>query len=87
MEKLVKNNEEIYVEVKTTTYNYMDGFEMTQNEIFASQKFKDQYEIYRVYDLNAKTGECKLKIYKGPVDENQFILETRQVRVYNKTSK
>ena len=82
-----ENNEEIYVEVKTTTYNYMDGFEMTQNEIFASQKFKDQYEIYRVYDLNAKTGECKLKIYKGPVDENQFILETRQVRVYNKTSK
>ncbi len=25
-----ENNEEIYVEVKTTTYNYMDGFEMTQ---------------------------------------------------------
>lgn len=29
-------NEEVHVEVKTTTRNFIDGFEMSRNEIFAS---------------------------------------------------
>jgi len=76
--------EEIYIEVKATTKKYSDGFEMTQNEIITSQNKQFQYKIYRIYELNLETRECKLKIYDGPIDDNNYELEAKCVKVYQK---
>ncbi|MGN1343669.1 MAG: DUF3883 domain-containing protein [Traorella sp.] len=59
---------ELHVEVKTSKDKYTDGFDITSNEIAASQKC-DSYKIYRVYDLNIKTKECKLQIYDGSIND------------------
>lgn len=79
-----KESNEIHVEVKTTTNNYTDGFEMTQNEILASQNPNYKYEIYRIYDLNASKHECNLTVYEGPINDERFVLETKKVIVYQK---
>lgn len=79
-----EKEEEIHIEVKATSSKYSDGFEMTQNEIRASEDKNYQYKIYRIYELNLKNKECKLKIYDGPVDSNNFVLETVCVKVYKK---
>ena len=57
---------------------------MTQNEIKTSQNKNFQYKIYRIYELDLKNRECKLKIYDGPIDDNNFVLETKSVKVYQK---
>lgn len=79
-----KESNEIHVEVKTTTNNYTDGFEMTQNEIFASQNPNYKYEIYRIYNLSASKHECNLAVYEGPINDERFVLETKKVIVYQK---
>lgn len=79
-----ENEEEIYIEVKATTKKFIDGFEMTQNEIETSQNKKFQYKIYRIYELDPENRKCKLKIYDGPIDDNNFNLETKSVIVYQK---
>lgn len=57
---------------------------MTRNDIEASKNTNYDYQIYRVYDLQVKTKDCKIKIYKGPVDDEKFILETTKVVVFKK---
>ena len=79
-----KDEEEIHVEVKSSIQRYSDGFVMSQNEIEASQDKNHKYLIYRVYDLNAKTRECKIKIYEGPIDDKSFKLVPRTIAVYMK---
>ncbi|MGN0482332.1 MAG: DUF3883 domain-containing protein [Lachnospiraceae bacterium] len=75
---------EIHVEVKTSKDNYADGFEMSYNEIEASKDDKYTYLIYRVYGLNMKTRECKIKIYEGPVTDDNFKTVPTKVAVYQK---
>ena len=77
-----KDDKEIHVEVKTTLSNAPDHFEMTLNEIQASQYH--EYEIYRVYDLDVDKQEYKLKIYKGPIDDKRFELKPKTYIVYQK---
>ena len=79
-----KNGKELYVEVKTTTSNYVDGFEMTRNKVEASLNMNYDYEVYRVYDLKLKTKECKIQIYKGPINDENYTLETTKVVVFKK---
>lgn len=78
-----KDDKEVHVEVKTTLSNSPDHFEMTLNEIRASHYY-NEYEVYRVYDLDVDKQEYKLKIYKGPIDENKFELEPKTYIVYQK---
>lgn len=56
---------EVHVEVKTSKDRYADGFEMSRIEIEVSKDLNYTYLIYRVYNLNAKTRECSIKVYKG----------------------
>lgn len=76
--------EECYIEVKTSTSKFSDGFEMSRNEIKASTSKNANYFIYRVYDLNIKTRECKIKIFEGPVSSETFNLEATSYKVYQK---
>lgn len=79
-----ENEEEIRIEVKTTTSKYSDRFEMTQNELKVSLDKNYPYKIYRIYNFNIDNKECKLKIYDGPIDSENFVLETQCVKVYKK---
>lgn len=55
---LNKEGEEIYIEVKTTSYPKTDPrsktFQMSKNEYDTMQNCKEHYYIYRVYDIDVK---------------------------------
>ena len=57
---------------------------MSRNEIEVSKDPNYTYLIYRVYNLNAKTRECSIKVYEGPVTDEKFKLEATKVAVYQK---
>lgn len=75
---------EIHVEVKASKNRYADGFEMSRNEIEVSKDPNYKYLIYRVYSLNVKMREYCIRIYKGPITEDEFKLEATKVAVYKK---
>ena len=75
---------EKHIEVKTTTGVYPDGFEMTSNEVEVSEKDKDNYLIYRVYNLDIESRKCDIKIYSGPVNKEHFEIKVMSVRVNQK---
>lgn len=60
-----KNGKEIHVEVKTTTSNYVDGFEITWNEVEASLNTYYSYGGYRVYDFKLKIKDVKLRFIRN----------------------
>jgi hypothetical protein len=70
--------------VKTSKDRYADGFETSRNEIEVSKNPNYKYFIYRVYNLNAKTRECSIKVYSGPVTDDAFKLEATKIAVYQK---
>lgn len=63
---------EIHVEVKTSTQKYIDGIKISANEMAVSQVEDINYKLYRIYNLNLKTGKCNLKIYNGPLTDSEF---------------
>lgn len=75
---------EVHIEVKATKSNYIDGFEMSSNEVFMSQNLDYKYLIYRVYDLDISSRKCKIKIYEGPITEDNYRLIETHVAVYQK---
>lgn len=79
-----KDGKEVHVEVKASKDNYADGFEMTYNEMAASLDPAYKYVIYRIYGLNVKTKECKVKVYEGPITDANFKLVSTKVAVYQK---
>ena len=62
----------IYIEVKTTSSRVDTEFYISKHEVETSEKKKEQYYIYRVYDVNAQNP----KFYRanGEVEKN-FILD------------
>lgn len=79
-----KSGNEVHVEVKTTTSDYVDGFEMTYNELNASRDKKYEYKIYRVFSLDVKTRECKIKVIEGAINKKDYNLVSTRVAVYFK---
>lgn len=63
---------EIYIEVKGTNKSINEPFDISKNEIEASNKYKEQYYIYRVANIYSN----KPKFYKinGRIEDN-FSLE------------
>lgn len=78
------SNSEIHIEVKTSTGKYADGFDISDNEVLASQLKDVNYKIYRIYDLDPKSCECKLKIYKGPITKDNYKLVPTSYKFYQK---
>ena len=76
--------DEIHVEVKTSKGKYADGFDISSNEVAASQVKDSVYKIYRVYALNTKTKECKLQVYEGPIADESCKLVPTQFKFYKK---
>lgn len=46
--------ERIYIEVKGTDKNYTEPFDVSINEITVSEKYKENYYIYRIAKANTK---------------------------------
>lgn len=60
---------EVYIEVKTTTFNSVDGFYLTPCELNAARQCLNEetsktksYSIYRVYNFDQKTRQLVSKI-------------------------
>jgi len=61
------NGNEVHVEVKSSKGKYVDGFDISAREVEASKEKDIIYKIYRIYDLNPSTKECKLNLCElGP---------------------
>ena len=71
------NKKEMWIEVKTTTSSYVDGFYLTPRELNAARyclgnevsKCKS-YCIYRVYNFDSKNKTANIKIFDHFNDEN-----------------
>lgn len=69
---------EIFIEVKTTTSNRVDGFYLTKKEREVAEANKDKYKIYRVYSLNKNDGKYKVQIFDYKTLMNVFNLNPIQ---------
>lgn len=65
-------NNDIYIEVKTTSGRATTPFFMSANEMKISEKYKEKYILVRLYDVN-KNSNLKFKYYKikGPFRTSQ----------------
>ena len=79
-----KEGNELYIEVKTTTSDRIDGFFITQNELDKARLYKDRYMLYRIYSLNRKKGTYKVEIYTYDDLVENFNLTATQYRVETK---
>ena len=77
---ITADNFEIRIEVKTTTSQYVDGFYLTPRELNAArlclyegEKKRMSYQIYRVYNFDAKKKTANIKIYDR-FDDKDFRL-------------
>lgn len=60
--------EKIYIEVKGTDKNYTEPFDVSLNEILTSEKYKENYYIYRIAKVNTK-NPVFYKV-KGAISKN-----------------
>lgn len=58
---------EIFIEVKATTGECSKSVIITSNELEVSKVFKEQYRLYRVYNLD--NNDTDVKILKGSLDK------------------
>lgn len=73
--------EEVYVEVKSTTQGLKSPFYMSAFEREFAIKNKDNYRLYRVYNLDLSTGIGDYYVIEGDI-ENQFNFTTDTYRVF-----
>lgn len=62
--------QEIYIEVKTTAGNKNMPFYVSRNELDISQKYRERYYIYRIYNLTGNSDSVNYYRLKGAIDEN-----------------
>lgn len=62
---------DLFIEVKTTVSKLDTDFYVSKNEFETSNKLKDQYAIYRVYDV--LNSNPKFYIAKGSIEENFYL--------------
>ena len=75
---------EVHNEIKATTGDDPDGFNMTPKEIETSQDPEFLYRIIRIYNLDVKKGTANIKIYEGPVTKENCELIPTSYKVYHK---
>lgn len=62
---------DLFIEVKTTVSKLDTDFYVSKNEFETSNHLKDQYAIYRVYDV--LNSNPKFYIAKGSIEENFYL--------------
>lgn len=58
-----EHGKQIFIEVKTTSTNRIDSFYLSPKEIEMLKE--DNYRIYRIYNLDMKTGNYDVKIFNN----------------------
>ncbi|MEZ9166534.1 DUF3427 domain-containing protein [Vibrio cyclitrophicus] len=77
-----ENGTEKFIEVKTTEKTIGTAFFISRNEVEVSRELGSQYWVYRVYDLNKKTGKAKFYPLNGPVEDHfDLVPENYKARV------
>lgn len=77
-----ENGTEKFIEVKTTEKTIGTAFFISRNEVEISRELGSQYWVYRVYDLNKKTGKAKFYPLNGPVEDHfDLVPENYKARV------
>lgn len=71
--------EEIFIEVKTTTGDIDKTFEVTGREVAISKKLGDCYYIYRLFNVSEAGNEVYYYRTKGAIEDN-FDLEIIKYR-------
>lgn len=67
----VENQQEMYIEVKTTTGNATTPFYMSENEVLQSEKLGEQYYLYRLYKMDRyKPENVDYYILNGDICKN-----------------
>ncbi len=61
---------EIYIEVKTTSGDKDMPFFVSARELEVSQKYRELYYVYRIYDMKEKSNEAKFYRISGALDLN-----------------
>jgi len=69
-----EKGEEVFIEVKTTTQNKIDGFYLTPKELQVALDNENNYKLYRVYHLDIKAGTYSVEIFDGKEIESLFDL-------------
>lgn len=59
---------EIYIEVKTTSGSIKTPFDISLNELNVSSDKKDNYRIYRIYNLQIHSAKVGYYIFKGEIN-------------------
>ena len=59
----------IYIEVKTTFKGIDTPFYISENELVASRNLNEFYYLYRLYDIDTKSGNIKFYILNGALDK------------------
>lgn len=72
---------EKYIEVKTTTGPSSTYFYLSENERLVAKEKGSQYQIYRLYDYNKKTGNARCVKFEHP--EQQLMLLPIDYKVYS----
>ncbi|CAH7326267.1 conserved hypothetical protein [Vibrio chagasii] len=82
VESFDENGAKKFIEVKTTDKTIGTAFFISRNEVEVSRKLGSQYWVYRVYDLNKKTGKAKFYPLSGPVEDHfDLVPENYKARV------
>ena len=75
----VENQQEMYIEVKTTTGSATTPFYMSDNEILQSKKLGEQYYLYRLYKMDRyKPENVDYYILNGDISKNADVSIERQ---------
>ncbi|MBO4856255.1 MAG: DUF3883 domain-containing protein [Bacilli bacterium] len=75
-----ETGKKIYIEVKTTTTNRLDGFHLSSKEVEKAIEYEDNYRLYRVYALDVKNKTYKVEIFNGKELFEKFkLIETNYI--------
>lgn len=74
-----KQGNEIYIEVKTTTGQEDNSIFITSTELEMSEKFPDQYRLYRVYEFDKINMDGKISVRKGSLKDLCISAQTYKV--------
>ncbi len=73
-----------YIEVKATTGDLNKKFRISENEVEFANNHKENYYLYRVYNLSMKNKTYNLEIIKGEINREKleptnYSLQIREV--------
>ena len=75
---------DIFIEVKATSGDIDRPFDISRRELKVSQRFREYYYLYRIYNLRENSSDVRFYKVKGALDDN-YDLEATGYRAYKKT--